>query len=86
MECNLFLSSLLCPLPLFFHVASHLLKAKLVAISINTVYFQLILFVPLLILSAGSHSSHNKELETKHVVDERLHDIKPPLREPQLIF
>lgn len=86
MECNLFLSSLLCPFFLFFHVASHLLKAKPVAISLNTVYFQLILFVPLLILSAGSHSSHNKELETKHVLDERLHDIKRPLQEPQLIF
>lgn len=74
------------PFTLTLCVSSHLLKAKPVAVSFNTVYFQLILLVPPLILSAGSHSSHNKELETKHVVDERLHGIKRPLREPQLIF
>lgn len=67
------------PFTLLFHVGSHLLKAKPVAISLNTVYFQLILFVPLSIPSAGSHSSHNKELETKHMVDERMHGIKHPL-------
>lgn len=35
------------------------------------------------LLTAGSRSSHNKELETKHVVEERLHGIKCTLREPQ---
>lgn len=38
------------------------------------------------LLTACLRSSHNKELETKHVVEERLHAIKRTLREPQLIF
>lgn len=66
------------PFTLIFRVASHLLKAKPVAMSLNIVYFQLILFVPLSAPSAGSHSSCNKELETKHMVDERTYGIKHP--------
>lgn len=38
------------------------------------------------LLTVCLRSSHNKELETKHVVEVRLHGIKRTLREPQLIF